>query len=175
MRILIAFLILCSSFANAQTRQEFKVQQSEILIFIDDLAPVDCTDEEWVKSINEACEAWFKPSGFTIKRVLTKEKAEIVFSTADLVKRFGQCNRNQILIFPHIPNKADGIVILIEKDIKSMPHNNLLNVFKHEVGHAIGLEHNVQSIVSGEWPRPLDLTDYDRERIQELKRVLELQ
>jgi len=172
MKSILLFLLLYSV-AHCQTKEELYSQKSEILIFIDDLAPLDYTDEEWIKSINIACNVWFKPAGFKITRVFLKDKAEIIFRINDLEKRFGQCVRQSWVKFPHIPNKSDGIIIEIDKDIKFMPHGDLLNVLKHEVGHAIGLDHTKESIVSGEWPRPLDLTDYDRVKIQELKKFLD--
>jgi len=178
MRLLLLFLALCSV-ANAQTAEELKKQYSNVLIYIDDLGPDDHSTEYWEKCCLEACDVWLTQAGFTVTRVSKRTDAEIVFIIGILEKRYGQCNREPWVKFPHIPNKSDKLIITIDRRIKSMPHKNLtpvenlMSVLKHEVGHAIGLDHTTGSIVTDEWPRPKDLMPFDKNKILELKKYLE--
>lgn len=178
MRSFLLFLVLCSV-VNAQTPEELRKQYSNVLVYIDDLGPDDHSIEYWEKCCIESCDSWLVPAGFTITRVPKRSDAEIVFTIGILKDRYGQCDRESWVKFPHIPNKADKLIVTIDKRIKNMSHENLnpdenlISVLKHEVGHAIGLDHVMGSIVSDEWPRPRDLTPLDRKRIQELKRYLQ--
>lgn len=168
MRWIIA-LLLCAFLGTTVTADD---NPKTIMVYISSTPPPGVTKTEWRNTIFRACEVWHLQPGCSVGVVEDINKSDIAFMTKNLTHRkvYAHCRKPWDYGFPHIPMSGATIIIEVNSEIKSLKHHDLTRTLIHEVGHAIGLAHDPRSIVSSGWPRPLSMTDYDREKAKEYQR-----
>ena len=170
-KLILLLLLVCATPLQAQDNPK------SLLIYISSTPPPGVSMETWNHTIFEACDAWFKAPGYSITCVKDASKAELFFMTAELthLKRYAQCRRSYGYTgFPYMLTRNHPTIIEVNRSIMQQPGHNLLRTLKHEVGHAIGLEHHPDSIVTDVKNRPINLTAYDRRKRAEYLRFLDL-
>lgn len=156
---------------NCRMHRYFYSDPDKIVIYIDE-PPDKMSEKDWDFLIRYSCSDWFFDSGLTLVIAKDKKDADLIFESSKLNKNvFGQCECKYNPIFPHLPTKAYPIKIVIAKDIKDMGGSNPLKTLRHEIGHAVGLPHRSESVMSigGEF---VQLTKKDREDVIKLNKYI---
>lgn len=146
-----------------------------VRIYIENKSPLGMELFEWRDSVLAAAKEWFEPSGLLIKVVSSRVSADIVVVAAHprTDKHNGYYGYTfPPKTFPNIPHSNNRSAIVIHKMINTMKNGNLMRTLRHEFGHVVGLRHKEGSVVSEVWPRSNTLTEYDLEKLQELKKAV---
>ena len=133
-----------------------------ILVFIDPQPPQGLTPVQWHNTCMRALGEWLIPAGAQIAVTDDRSKAHITITVAPIYPLRGKTRFPYHIEGVQLPVK--GTWIFIDYGLV-----DCYPVLLHEIGHAIGLKHRTNSVMSFS---PQRLTHVDFQSIEELRNVI---
>ena len=111
---------------------------------------IDTANESFRSAYQEAIDAWNQTGAFTFQIINDKDKADIVATEMNdgNVSAAGEAESQTNLLtkrFTHVTVRLNSYYLLDSRYAYS--HERIVNTAAHELGHAIGLDHNEEESV----------------------------
>ncbi len=111
---------------------------------------IDTTNETFRSAYQEAIDAWNQTGAFTFQIINDKDKADIVATEMNdgNVSAAGEAESQTNLLtkrFTHVTVRLNSYYLLDRR--YGYSHERIVNTAAHELGHAIGLDHNEEESV----------------------------
>ena len=111
---------------------------------------IDTTNETFRSAYQEAMDAWNQTGAFTFQIINDKDKADIVATEMNdgNVSAAGEAESQTNLLtkrFTHVTVRLNSYYLLDRR--YGYSHERIINTAAHELGHAIGLDHNEEESV----------------------------
>ena len=111
---------------------------------------IDTANETFRSAYQEAIDAWNQTGAFTFQIINDKDKADIVATEMNdgNVSAAGEAESQTNLLtkrFTHVTVRLNSYYLLDSRYAYS--HERIVNTAAHELGHAIGLDHNEEESV----------------------------
>ena len=111
---------------------------------------IDTTNETFRSAYQEAIDSWNQTGAFTFQIINDKDKADIVATEMNdgNISAAGEAESQTNLLtkrFTHVTVRLNSYYLLDSRYAYS--HERIVNTAAHELGHAIGLDHNEEESV----------------------------
>ena len=111
---------------------------------------IDTANETFRSAYQEAIDAWNQTGAFTFQIINDKDKADIVATEMNdgNVSAAGEAESQTNLLtkrFTHVTVRLNSYYLLDRR--YGYSHERIVNTAAHELGHAIGLDHNEEESV----------------------------